>query len=1012
MLNCLNKRFIFFIFWCIPFLGYGNSEGFIKNQGQFYDQFHQPVNELLYMAHSNGISIQLYKDHFAYEIKKEPQFEHLNIKGSKEVDLPANGYSVSYSRVEFFFGNQVEVIQENKKSKTYYNFINPFGEFNEAPLFEELIYKNVFEGIDIQFLMDENGFKYNLIVNEGSSISDIQFEIKGSNETLLEENQLTIQTDNGTIIESIPTSYLVLSEDQKKVVDIEYYLEDRILKYRSLDPIVLSTQQKLIIDPVPDIIWATYTGGEGGEYCEGVVIDSNLNINATGFTGSTTNIATTGAFDGTMDGVFDIYLVQYAPDGTKNWGTYFGNFSYDRAYGITCSNDNNLYITGNTQSPGMATAGVQQTTQVNGDEAILAKFDNNGFRIWSTYYGGDQHDFGAVVVVDDNNNSYITGHTYSSDYIATAGMYKETFTGLSNAFISKFDDNGILLWGTYYGEQLEEGWGIGLDDNANVYVGGGTQSSFGIASTGAHQTVFGGYNDAFLTKFDTDGNQIWGTYYGDVNSDQAYGLAVDIDGNCYLTGITSSPVAISFGDVYQPAPASIDDGFVAKFDTDGVLEWGTYVGGDGADYLYNIDFGPDSNIVVVGMTLSLVNVAQTDSYDDSWNAFYDGFIVSLTKEGDWRFGTYYGGEDHDEIRDVDVDPSNYNIVIVGTTQSTTSMTTSGAETEVFPGGTNDSFMARFCNPILAKLVGLDSLIACDSQDELVYVSNAAEMNSITWSTSETTDSIYISGLSPGSYSYSLTGIDTNGCATKSDTINFEFYSTNPPSFSVNTNPICANDTLTLSTNSGFESYQWYSGGTDTLEQTLNLFSADSVATYLTVIDSNGCTITSDTTWVEIWPLPDATISLDSNAPYCIEDSIFVSVDMTDSYSWNNGETTQSTFYLYNTPGNYDIIVQTISNNGCIDNDTLKLNIGLCDIGMKELSSSDIRIFPIPFENLINIKIEEPTKLLVYNVVGEIVFSETLIFNSNQINLDYLSAGTYTFVLLNSQGTLTKKIVKL
>src|SRR4051812_44887376 len=72
------------------------------------------------------------------------------------------------------------------------------------------------------------------------------------------------------------------------------------------------------------------------------------------------------------------------------------------------------------------------------------------------------------------------------------------------------------LWATYHGAAgLDMPHGVATDQQSNVVMVGQTQCSIGIATTGAHQTVFGGgLNDAFITKYDSTGNKLWSTYYG------------------------------------------------------------------------------------------------------------------------------------------------------------------------------------------------------------------------------------------------------------------------------------------------------------------------------------------------------------------------------------------------------------------------------------------------------------------------------------------------------------------
>ncbi|HRE58569.1 MAG TPA: SBBP repeat-containing protein, partial [Candidatus Kapabacteria bacterium] len=156
----------------------------------------------------------------------------------------------------------------------------------------------------------------------------------------------------------------------------------------------------------------------------------------------------------------------------------------------------------------IATTGVHQTTfgggEGNGD-TFIAKFNTNGVRLWGTYYGGNQGEFGSAIAVDGSGNVYVCGNTSSSNAIATAGAHQTTFGGDIDAFIVKFTTNGVRLWGTYYGSfGWDQGIGIAVDGGGNVYITGETSSFNAIATAGAHQTTYGGgFRDAFIAKFST-----------------------------------------------------------------------------------------------------------------------------------------------------------------------------------------------------------------------------------------------------------------------------------------------------------------------------------------------------------------------------------------------------------------------------------------------------------------------------------------------------------------------------
>ena len=101
--------------------------------------------------------------------------------------------------------------------------------------------------------------------------------------------------------------------------------------------------------------------------------------------------------------------------------------------------------------------------------------------------------------------------------------------GIEDGFIAKMTAGGQRIWGTYYGGELSDSfWSCCVDSTGNIYAVGMTNSLTEIASNGAHQTTYGGGNtDAFLVKFNTNGQRLWATYYGGTGSDQDYACNID-----------------------------------------------------------------------------------------------------------------------------------------------------------------------------------------------------------------------------------------------------------------------------------------------------------------------------------------------------------------------------------------------------------------------------------------------------------------------------------------------------
>jgi hypothetical protein len=206
-------------------------------------------------------------------------------------------------------------------------------------------------------------------------------------------------------------------------------------------------------------------------------------------------------------------------------------------------------------------------------------------------------------------------------------------------FLVKFNSSGVRQWGTYYGGSgVEYGYSCPIDAAGNVYLAGYTNTNTGtvIATAGAHQTVYGGgTNDAFLVKFNSSGVRQWGTYYGGLGDDQTYPCRLDATGNAYLAGFTSSNTGtvIATAGVHQPTfGGGVYDAFLAKFNSIGIREWGTYYGGTGNDYWYGCATDATGNAYLAGRTASGTStvIATPGAHQTIYNTGdMDAFLVKF-----------------------------------------------------------------------------------------------------------------------------------------------------------------------------------------------------------------------------------------------------------------------------------------------------------------------------------------------------------------------------------------------
>ena len=323
---------------------------------------------------------------------------------------------------------------------------------------------------------------------------------------------------------------------------------------------------------------------------------------------------------------------------------------------------------------------------------------------WATYFGGTLADIGYCITTDASGNIFVTGSTVSTTLIATTGAHQTVFGGgTQDAFAVKFDANGARIWSTYFGGTLIDfGGSIGYDKAGNIYVGGCTTSTTGISTTGAFQTALSGtYYDAFIVKFSSTGTRLWGTYYGGSGNDLSYynSMVVDSNANIYLTGVTNSTgTQMSTVGAYKTTMATSGDAydaFLIKFNTSGVRQWSSYFGGPLLDYGFGLNMDANANLFMTGYTTSTSGLATIGAYQTVYGgSTYDAYLVKWTSAGSVLWATYFGGSQNDIGYSTAIDPSG-NVFLTGYTLSTNAISTTGAFQTVFGGGTMDAYLAKF-----------------------------------------------------------------------------------------------------------------------------------------------------------------------------------------------------------------------------------------------------------------------------------------------------------------------------
>jgi Secretion system C-terminal sorting domain/Beta-propeller repeat len=484
--------------------------------------------------------------------------------------------------------------------------------------------------------------------------------------------------------------------------------------------------------------WATYYGGIGtNKLNQDVDSQGNLIIvgTVTGTIPYSNSFVTTNAHQANYGGGYkDGFMAKYNSNGTLLWATFFGGAEDDIIGAITIDENDDIYIAGNTNSP--QNIATQNTFQPNlptdGNAGFLAKFNSNGIQQWGTYYLSNTFINGISLY---SNTIILFGLTSNTSDVATPNAFQTISNGLYTNFITKFNRIGQRDWSTYYNSPFYFSvMTASAINNSGIYISGQTTDNSGFYATpGCHQPQNNGYSDNFLTKFDFNGNRLWSTYYGGINYEGGTGIVGFFNMTCnedsiYLTDSTGSTSNIATSNTFQ-STFSYPCRYLAKFDNDGVRQWGTYLNQGtsvhGYDASFSINLDPTGNCFVTGTTnkkSSSTSGAYQTQIAGSNNTIYpeiaaytDVLVTKFNPNGQREWATYYGGEQN-ELENTNCIVYNNDFYICGTTQSTTSIATVGSQQPNYEAGNliatdaGNAFIAKFSfNPLTTKYNVLEKL---------------------------------------------------------------------------------------------------------------------------------------------------------------------------------------------------------------------------------------------------------------------------------------------------------------
>ena len=439
--------------------------------------------------------------------------------------------------------------------------------------------------------------------------------------------------------------------------------------------------------PTGERLWGSCYGSQNREYATGIAIGRFMEVIITGWAveGASGSIplknmdgANQPSWYWTDPQCEDIFVANFD---RRSFPTLVGGYDYDNIKEVVTDSQDDVLIAGETSSPIFPESSGAYHTENNPSDAqkwdvFVEKYSSNGRRTWSLFYGGSGSELlsqvGDKIALDGNDNIFFCGRTASYDFPVSSQFSSSSFGGKVDAFLVKFDPQGVRTWGRYFGgSQFDGGGGVVVNaQNDPVIVGRTTSDDLPLqGTTNATRNL---PSDDFVAKFDgSDGDLVWSGFIG------LSGLPDPLGGSYVAIAIderfTTYPLYFVAGQ--RGSESRRQDVYWACLSEDGNIQGAGTLGGSNTELIYDLLFVHQPG---VGVPLFMI-CGQTASTDfptafplqPTLQGTSDGFIAfysynNSTSTATMELSSYWGGNSDDACLALAQDQSD-RIWMIGAT---------------------------------------------------------------------------------------------------------------------------------------------------------------------------------------------------------------------------------------------------------------------------------------------------------------------------------------------------------
>ncbi|MCQ2271058.1 MAG: gliding motility-associated C-terminal domain-containing protein [Bacteroidales bacterium] len=538
---------------------------FIANKGQWEKQ-------IIYKAKLNGGAFFAEKDRITFVFLDQKQLSQFyEAKFDPTLQFEGN-IDASYYHTQFVGCNSDVIIEGIAEQSHYHNYFlgrNRQHWVNHVPLFKQIKYDNLYNGIDLIYYQKENHLKYEFHIAANANPQQIRLLYDGCNRISLNNGNLIIKTDIGENIELAPVAYQIDDAGDTIPVKCQFLLKKNTVSFAIKD---YDHNKTLVIDP--ELIFSSYSGSTADNWGFTATYDQHGNLFGGGIAfdvGYPVDVPHHYQTD-FSGGACDIAISKFDSTGsTLYYSTYIGGSAAECPHSMFVNDNDELYVFGTTGSYTFPTTPNAYDSTFNGGSNItingtiayphgsdifVCKFSADGDNLLASSFIGGSYNDGlntgsplkknyadesrGEIIVDGQSNVYVVSCTFSEDFPVTEHSFQPIFNQGKEGCVFKMDQNlSHLIWASYLGEAGDDAcYSMDVAQDNSVYVCGGTTSTNFPSSPQVFQPQYGGgICDGFIAHISENGDQLLEfSYLGKADYDQSYLVKLSRNNHPYIFG--------------------------------------------------------------------------------------------------------------------------------------------------------------------------------------------------------------------------------------------------------------------------------------------------------------------------------------------------------------------------------------------------------------------------------------------------------------------------------------------